>query len=74
VDVTPISELPDSSCYHSAIRAREVFDVSGVSDTAIAFFALARACGATDPEAAERTNLASRRCGRQTLDLYGLHK
>ncbi len=40
-------------------RAREVFDVSGAGDTAIAVFTLGLAAGATPPEAAELANLAS---------------
>jgi D-glycero-beta-D-manno-heptose-7-phosphate kinase len=40
-------------------KAREVFDVSGAGDTAIALFTLGLACGATATEAAEIANHAS---------------
>ena len=40
-------------------KAREVFDVSGAGDTAIALFTLGLACGATPTEAAEIANHAS---------------
>jgi D-beta-D-heptose 7-phosphate kinase/D-beta-D-heptose 1-phosphate adenosyltransferase len=40
-------------------KAREVFDVSGAGDTAIALFTLSLACGATPTEAAEIANHAS---------------
>jgi rfaE bifunctional protein kinase chain/domain len=40
-------------------KAREVFDVSGAGDTAIALFTLGLACGATPSEAAEIANHAS---------------
>lgn len=40
-------------------KAREVFDVSGAGDTAIALFTLGLACGATPTEAAEMANHAS---------------
>jgi D-beta-D-heptose 7-phosphate kinase/D-beta-D-heptose 1-phosphate adenosyltransferase len=40
-------------------KAREVFDVSGAGDTAIALFTLGLACGATPTEAAEIANYAS---------------
>ncbi len=45
--------------YHTPTRAREVFDVSGAGDTAIALFTLALAAQATGSEAAEISNLAS---------------
>ena len=45
--------------YHTAARAKEVFDVSGAGDTAISLFTLARASGATPREAAEIANAAS---------------
>lgn len=45
--------------YHTPTRAREVFDVSGAGDTAIAVFTLGLAAGATPPEAAELANHAS---------------
>jgi rfaE bifunctional protein kinase chain/domain len=40
-------------------KAREVFDVSGAGDTAIALFTLSLACGATPTEAADIANHAS---------------
>ena len=49
----------DNPPYHSAARAKEVFDVSGAGDTAIALFTLALASGATAREAAEIANAAS---------------
>ncbi len=45
--------------YHTPARAREVFDVSGAGDTAIAVFTLALAAGAAPREAAELANHAS---------------
>jgi len=48
-------ELP----YRLPALAREVFDVSGAGDTAIALFTLALAAGATAQEAAEISNHAS---------------
>jgi D-glycero-beta-D-manno-heptose-7-phosphate kinase len=45
--------------YHTAARAKEVFDVSGAGDTAIALFTLALAAGAAPREAAEVANAAS---------------
>ena len=45
--------------YHTPTRAREVFDVSGAGDTAIALFTLALAAGADPREAAELSNVAS---------------
>jgi len=45
--------------FHSPTRAREVFDVSGAGDTAIALFTLALCAGATAVEAAEIANRAS---------------
>lgn len=45
--------------YHTPTRAREVFDVSGAGDTAIALFTLAVCSGATLAEAAEISNHAS---------------
>lgn len=44
---------------HIPTRARQVFDVSGAGDTAIALFTLALACGASAAEAAEVANHAS---------------
>jgi D-beta-D-heptose 7-phosphate kinase/D-beta-D-heptose 1-phosphate adenosyltransferase len=45
--------------HHIATKARQVFDVSGAGDTAIAMFTLALASGATSIEAAEIANHAS---------------
>jgi D-glycero-beta-D-manno-heptose-7-phosphate kinase len=45
--------------YHTPTRAREVFDVSGAGDTAIALFTLALCAGATPVEASEIANRAS---------------
>jgi D-glycero-beta-D-manno-heptose-7-phosphate kinase len=45
--------------YHTPTRAREVFDVSGAGDTAIAVFTVALCAGATGTEAAELANAAS---------------
>ncbi len=45
--------------HHTPTRARQVFDVSGAGDTAIALFTLALCCEATAQEAAEIANHAS---------------
>ena len=45
--------------HHIPTKARQVFDVSGAGDTAIALFTLALTCGATAAEAAEIANHAS---------------
>lgn len=45
--------------WHSPPHAREVFDVSGAGDTAIALFTLALSAGATAKEAAHLSNHAS---------------
>ncbi len=45
--------------YHTPTRAKEVFDVSGAGDTAIALHTLAVCAGATPSEAAEISNHAS---------------
>jgi len=45
--------------HHIPTKARQVFDVSGAGDTAIALFTLALACEATPVEAAEIANHAS---------------
>jgi D-glycero-beta-D-manno-heptose-7-phosphate kinase len=45
--------------YHTPTRAREVFDVSGAGDTAIALYTLALSAGCPAPQAAEISNLAS---------------
>jgi D-glycero-beta-D-manno-heptose-7-phosphate kinase len=50
---------PGRAAYHTPTRAREVFDVSGAGDTAIALFTLGLAAGATPEEAAELANHAS---------------
>ena len=50
---------PTATPYHTPTRAREVFDVSGAGDTAIALFTLALAAGATGAVAAEISNIAS---------------
>jgi rfaE bifunctional protein kinase chain/domain len=49
----------DESPHHIPTKARQVFDVSGAGDTAIALFTLALCCGATAVEAAEIANHAS---------------
>lgn len=50
---------PGRAPYHTPTRAREIFDVSGAGDTAIAVFTLCLAAGATAEEAAELANHAS---------------
>jgi len=45
--------------YHTPAKAREIFDVSGAGDTAMATLALALTCGASPTEAAEIANAAS---------------
>ena len=45
--------------HHIPTKARQVFDVSGAGDTAIALFTLALACEATPSEAAEIANHGS---------------
>ncbi len=45
--------------HHIPTRARDVFDVSGAGDTAIAMFTLALVCNATPLEAAQIANQAS---------------
>jgi D-glycero-beta-D-manno-heptose-7-phosphate kinase len=45
--------------HHIPTKARDVFDVSGAGDTAIAMFTLALACNATPLEAAQLANYAS---------------
>jgi D-glycero-beta-D-manno-heptose-7-phosphate kinase len=49
----------DAPPYHTPARAKEVFDVSGAGDTAIAVLTLAFCAGATPAEAAELANVAS---------------
>ena len=50
---------PPEKPYHTPTRAREVFDVSGAGDTAIAFFTAALAAGLSGAEAAEIANHAA---------------
>jgi len=50
---------PGEAPLHTPTRAKEVFDVSGAGDTAIALFTLAMSAGATASEAAEISNHAS---------------
>jgi len=45
--------------HYIATKARQIFDVSGAGDTAIALFTLGLACGATPIEAAEIANHGS---------------
>lgn len=45
--------------YHTPTRAREIFDVSGAGDTAIALYTLGITAGAKPEEAAEMANHAS---------------
>ena len=49
----------DRPPHHIPTKARQVFDVSGAGDTAIALFTLALCCDATPVEAAEIANHAS---------------
>jgi D-beta-D-heptose 7-phosphate kinase/D-beta-D-heptose 1-phosphate adenosyltransferase len=49
----------DAPPYHTPARAKEVFDVSGAGDTAIAVLTLAFCAGASPAEAAELANVAS---------------
>ena len=49
----------DNAPAHIPTRAKDVFDVSGAGDTAIAILTLGLAAGATPIEAAELANLAS---------------
>ena len=46
----------DREPYHTPTRAREIFDVSGAGDTAIALYTLGIVAGATPEEAAELAN------------------
>ncbi len=50
---------PDRAPFHLPTRAREVFDLSGAGDTAIALFTLALSAGASAAEAAEISNHAA---------------
>jgi hypothetical protein len=54
-----LMERQSAGPYRIPTRAKEVFDVSGAGDTAIALFTLALTAGATTREAAELSNLAS---------------
>lgn len=62
----------DADPVHIPTRAREVFDVSGAGDTAIALYTAALAAGASPVEAAELSNVASGivvgKLGTATLD------
>ena len=49
----------DADPYHIPTRAKEVFDVSGAGDTAIAVFTLALCAGADAQSAADLSNVAS---------------
>ena len=49
----------DDAPHYIRTKARQVFDVSGAGDTAIALFTLGLVCGATPIEAAEIANHAS---------------
>jgi D-beta-D-heptose 7-phosphate kinase/D-beta-D-heptose 1-phosphate adenosyltransferase len=49
----------DAAPYHIPTCAKEVFDVSGAGDTAIAVFTLGLISGAAPREAAELANRAS---------------
>lgn len=64
--------------YHTPTKAREVFDVSGAGDTAIAFFTLALAAGAEPATAAEIANHAAGivvgKLGTATLSFAELKK
>ena len=50
---------PPEQPYHTPTRAREVYDVSGAGDTAIAFFTAALSAGASGAQAAEIANHAA---------------
>ncbi len=50
---------PGAPPYHTPTRVKDVFDVSGAGDTAIAIFTLGLAAGASAVEAAELANRAS---------------
>jgi D-beta-D-heptose 7-phosphate kinase/D-beta-D-heptose 1-phosphate adenosyltransferase len=50
---------PNEAPHYIPTKARQVFDVSGAGDTAIALFTLGLACGATPIEAAEIANHGS---------------
>jgi len=50
---------PNEAAHYIPTKARQVFDVSGAGDTAIALFTLGLVCGATPIEAAEIANHGS---------------
>jgi D-glycero-beta-D-manno-heptose-7-phosphate kinase len=50
---------PPDDPYHTPTRAREVFDVSGAGDTAIAFYTAAIVTGLSGQQAAEIANHAA---------------
>ncbi|MEY2537843.1 MAG: hypothetical protein QOG67_1583 [Verrucomicrobiota bacterium] len=50
---------PNEAPHHVPTKARQVFDVSGAGDTAIALFTMALSCEATPVEAAEIANHGS---------------
>jgi len=50
---------PNEAPHYIPTKARQVFDVSGAGDTAIALFTLGLVCGATPIEAAEIANHGS---------------
>src|SRR5581483_10650805 len=70
--------------YHTPTRAREIFDVSGAGDTAMAILTVALSCGASPTEAAEIANTASGivvgKLGtaavtpRELAEAFGLHE
>ena len=69
---------PGKTPYHTPTRAKEVFDVSGAGDTAIALFTLALTAGASASEAAEISNHASGiavgKLGTATVSPAELHR
>jgi len=69
---------PGETPYHTPTRAKEVFDVSGAGDTAIALFTLALSAGASASEAAEISNHASGivvgKLGTATVNAAELHR
>ncbi len=50
---------PNAPPFHSPTRAREIYDVSGAGDTAIAFFTAALVCGISAQQATEIANHAA---------------
>ena len=69
---------PGEAPCHTPTRAKEVFDVSGAGDTAVALFMLALTAGATAVEAAEISNHASGivvgKLGTATVNAAELHR